>query len=80
MSRSKRKRPIFGNTTADSEKRDKVIYHRRFRRRVADALRESLQSGEDATFPLADEVGNQWLFDKDGKTYWSDAPEEEMRK
>ncbi len=80
MSRSRRKKPIFGNTSSDSEKQDKVIYHRRFRRRVADAIRESVQSGDEATFPVADEVGNQWRWDKDGKTYWGDAPESEMRK
>ena len=80
MSRSRRKKPIFGNTCASSEKRDKVIYHRRFRRRVADAIRESVQSGDEATFPLPDEVGDTWKWDKDGKSYWGDAEEKDLRK
>ena len=80
MSRSRRKKPIFGNTTSDSEKRDKVIYHRRYRRRVENAIRESLQSGDEATFPHPDEVGDTWTWNKDGKTYWKDAKKEDLRK
>jgi len=80
MSRSRRHSKIFGNTCSESEKRDKVIYHRRLRRRVADAIRKSVQSGDEATFPLPDEVGNQYLWAKDGKTYWRDAEEKDLRK
>ena len=63
MSRSRRKTPICGITTAESEKQDKRIANRRLRRRVRSALR----GDPDAPLPLLREVSNPWLMDKDGK-------------
>jgi hypothetical protein len=63
MSRSRRKTPIRGITTAQSEKQDKRIANRRLRRRVRSALRVD----PDAPLPLLREVSNPWRMDKDGK-------------
>jgi hypothetical protein len=63
MSRSRRKTPICGITTALSEKQDKRIANRRLRRRV----RFRLRVDPDAPLPLLREVSNPWLMDKDGK-------------
>jgi hypothetical protein len=63
MSRSRRKTPICGITTARSEKQDKRIANRRLRRRV----RSRLHVDPDAPLPLLREVSNPWLMDKDGK-------------
>jgi hypothetical protein len=62
MSRSRRKTPITGVTKSESDKRDKVLAHRRQRHRV----RTALASGrlEIATRRKA---GNLWSFAKDGK-------------
>jgi len=63
MSRSRRKTPICGITTAQSEKQDKRIANRRLRCRVRSALR----GDPDALLPLLREVSDPWLMDKDGK-------------
>jgi hypothetical protein len=64
MSRSHRKTPICGMTTAESEGKDKDIWHRRFRRTV----RQEIQAGSDQD-DLAHfrEASDPWSFDKDGK-------------
>lgn len=64
MSRSFRRSPFCGMTTAESEKKDKQLAHRRERRIVrqildSDPLRPVL--------PHRREVSNVWSFDKDGK-------------
>lgn len=64
MSRSRRKTPIFGMTTARSEERDKVQAHRDERRAVRAAI------AEDADLmPHTREVSDVWGFAKDGKRY-----------
>jgi len=63
MSRSRRKTPIIGWTTADSEKQDKRLANRRLRHRV----RQTLRVNPHAELPLLREVSNVWLMDKDGK-------------
>jgi hypothetical protein len=63
MSRSRRKTPICGITTAESEKKDKRIANRKLRRRV----RAALHADPDAPLPLLREVSDPWLMDKDGK-------------
>lgn len=65
MSRSRRKTPIFGITCAESEKRDKVIANRAFRR----AVRVAVAVGEDV-MPHIREVSDEWGFAKDGKRYY----------
>ena len=61
MSRSRRKNSICGWTCAESEKRDKQLANRAFRRRVKGAL----ITGR----PLPDrrEIREVYMFGKDGK-------------
>jgi len=61
MSRSYKKNPFTGITCTTSEKKDKRIANRRFRRRCDQALIR----GEE--MPLENEVSNIWDFSKDGK-------------
>ncbi|HST62298.1 MAG TPA: hypothetical protein VLK84_26580 [Longimicrobium sp.] len=63
MSRSRRKTPVAGITTSDSEKQDKRLANRRLRRRV----REILPAEPDGVLPALREVSSVWCFDKDGK-------------
>ncbi|WP_420128493.1 hypothetical protein [Longimicrobium sp.] len=63
MSRSRRRTPICGITTAKSEKKDKRIANRTLRRRV----RATLHGDPHAPLPLPREVSDPWLMDKDGK-------------
>jgi hypothetical protein len=62
MSRSRRKTPARGITTADSEKSDKVKAHRKLRR----AVRIAIDQNTDA-LPQEKEVSNKWTMAKDGK-------------
>jgi len=64
MSRSYNKNPIRGNTTADSEKKDKQIANRSFRRTSKQKIKNEKEP------PLVRENSNVWTFDKDGK-HWS---------
>ena len=61
MSRSYRKTPVTGTTTAPSEKWDKQKANRRFRRKVRVSTRHN------RIIPLIREISNVWSFDKDGK-------------
>jgi hypothetical protein len=55
---------------ARSEKTDKRLANRRLRRKIkTGALELRLR-----------EVSDIWGFEKDGKIYWRDLPEKEMRK
>jgi hypothetical protein len=63
MSRSRRKSPVRGITTSETEKRDKRIANRRLRR----AVRVRLSADPDDVFPALREVSSVWSFDKDGK-------------
>lgn len=74
MSRSRRKTPIFGITTAKSDKAFKQREHRRERT----AVRVSLAVGVD--IPGAKAFGNPWASEKDGKRYWRAAGLKDMRK
>ena len=78
MSRSRRKTPVCGITTAQSEKQDKRIANRRFRR----AIRQQMQAEPQVeVLPQRREVSDVWAMDKDGKTRFD--PEQhpkEMRK
>ena len=78
MARSKRKTPVFGNTTAVSEKENKRIANRA-ERRINKALLAG--SDDDSSLKSKREVSNVWGFDKDGKQRFD--PEKfpkEMRK
>ena len=75
MSRSKRKTPVRGNTTAASEKQSKLVANRKLRRLTNKALK-----GERETLPLLKEVSDRWNFEKDGKKYDPEFPEKDLRK
>ena len=67
MSRSKKRTPVCGMTGAASEKLDKRLYNRRYRRVCkqaihVDAARELL--------PLLREYSNVGAMDKDGKAWF----------
>lgn len=60
MSRSKRKTPVFGITTARTEKQDKRMANRKLRRKTR-------VDPENA--PALREVSDVWGFAKDGKKF-----------
>ena len=62
MSRSKRKTPIMGFTTAKSEKKDKRINNRKLRRKTKVAM-----LSEKEILPIMKEVSDPWMMQKDGK-------------
>lgn len=63
MSRSRRKTPIIGVTTAGSDKPFKTAEHRRERRSV----RATIKQLEEAPDPR--QFGNPWASEKDGKQW-----------
>lgn len=63
MSRSRRKTPVRGITTSDTEKQDKRSANRRLRRKV----RVALAVEPEGVLPALREVSCVWAFDKDGK-------------
>jgi NAD(P)H-nitrite reductase large subunit len=80
MSRSRRKTPILGTTTAESERYDKKTWHRAFRRAIKNLLSKPW---------LEEEIGNSndirnnssdWNMSKDGKTWYHNATDKDMRK
>jgi hypothetical protein len=75
MSRSKKKHNIGGVTTAPSERDDKNIWHRIFRRKNRAALNKA--DGEETVFVIEKEVSDPWRMDKDGKKF---NPTEEGRR
>jgi hypothetical protein len=77
MSRSHRKTPKFGFTSADSEKADKALAHRQERHAIKASL-DSALSPDGAKIPHKRSGG--WNFAKDGKG-WVDKPgPDRMRK
>lgn len=64
MSRSWKKRPITGSTTAESDKAYKQAEHQRERA----AAKIAIGQGEQPTPARA--YGNPWFSEKDGKQYW----------
>lgn len=68
MSRSFRKTPIVGNTTARSEKHDKKEWHQRHRHAVRQKLRtiDDLDEYQDIDIR---ESSNPWSMSKDGRHY-----------
>lgn len=64
MSRSRKKNPWCGHTKAKSEKRDKVMSHRRIRK----ATKMAIASDSDPqVLPHEKELSSVWLYSKDGK-------------
>lgn len=75
MSRSRKKSPFIGNTTAETEKPDKKQSHKRHRKQVKQRLNAIIQHQLDedelleleAELPMIEEISNPWDFAKDGK-------------
>lgn len=65
MSRSRKKNPITGMTTAETEKEYKRQEHQRERAGVRAALADFDAEGE--ALPHPKEFGNPWAGPKDGK-------------
>lgn len=78
MSRSRRKTPIFGNTTAKSDAEWKVKAARKLRHQVTQHLESTLDGDRFAGKRW--DVENPWSSDKDGKRYWVRAKPKDMRK
>ena len=66
MSRSRKKTSIGGITTAVSEKQDKRIYNRRYRR----VCKQSLHIDHQQELPILKEYSNPWCMNKDGKKWF----------
>lgn len=78
MSRSRKRTPIAGITTAKSEKDDKRLANRRIRSRVKVAL---ASRPEDDLLPTRRELSNPWTMAKDGKIWLDpDLYADELRK
>lgn len=75
MSRSRKKHPITGFTTADSDKSFKQQEHSRERAAIRDALRTDKE-----VLPHPKGFGDPWDSEKDGKLYWKLNPEKAKRK
>ena len=78
MSRSRRKTPIFGNTSAKSDHIWKKSVARRLRHRVRQHLAATLDSDRFAGRPW--DLDSDWSSEKDGKHWWAKAGPKNMRK
>jgi hypothetical protein len=73
MSRSFKKSPVSGWTTAMSEKKDKRLANRRLRKASGERIGRYMKNDLDAlVMPMLREVSNVWGFSKDGKHYVTD--------
>lgn len=75
MSRSYRKTPIFGITTAESEKEDKKLWHKSFRTKAKNQLKEkTLRNDIEELDTIIDvheyDVSNSFAMDKEVKKYY----------
>lgn len=70
MSRSKRKNPILGITTAKTEAPEKAQWHRRHRHEERARL---IAAGEEYVARSHREYSDPWSMEKDGKKYWGAA-------
>lgn len=75
MSRSRKKTPIIGMTTTDTEKKDKRQANRKLRVAVRNAI-----VGDEEVMPELREVSDVWTFSKDGKQWVGHARTEWLRK
>ena len=76
MSRSRKKTNRGGATTAPSEKDNKKLWHKIFRRKNRTALKKA--DKEETIFVTKKEVSDPWKMDKDGKSVKTS--EKEKRK
>lgn len=72
MSRSRRKTPIVGHTTCRSERKDKKLWHQRWRTHERAALASAAPGDLDAHQTLREnQISNVGSMGKDGRSYWS---------
>jgi hypothetical protein len=67
MSRSHKKHPFIGTTSAKSEKKDKRIVNRQVRHKVNQALKYPDKFDENALYLKKEDISDIWDFAKDGK-------------
>lgn len=73
--KSVRRTKRFGITTAQSEKQDKRLANRRFRRQATLAVLAEREPPH-----RIEETSNVYSFAKDGRQYWAKAQPKDMRK
>lgn len=78
MSRSRKKNPITGITTAETEKLFKQQEHQRERANTRTALANLDPEGD--VLPHPKQFGNPWAGPKDGKQIWTVNPQKAKRK
>jgi hypothetical protein len=78
MSRSCRKTPISGITSAESDHRWKAMASRKLRHRVKQVLEATLDGDRFAGKRW--DLVNPWSSEKDGKHYWRTPDAKFMRK
>ena len=76
MGKSYRKTKIFG-CAGGSDKKDKRLCNRALRKKVREQLK---QEDYDKPFPIKQEIIDEYSMTNDGKHYWKDAKDEDMRK
>jgi len=67
MSRSYKKTPVLGNTTAKSNKPFKKIENRRRRKNISQKLNVN-NLEENVALPAEKQFGNEWYSPRDGKS------------
>ena len=88
MSRSNKRTPICGMTTAESEKQDKRLANRSLRRKSRAVLKTSAsgpaelvaEQNNSLVLPTIREVSNVYTFDKDGKQWLNNPDPKDLRK
>lgn len=78
MSRSRKKHPITGITTAETEKEFKQQEHQRERARVRTALANF--DADEEVLPHPKQFGDPWNGPKDGKVIWTEDQEKAKKK
>lgn len=77
MSRSRRKNPCAGITTARSDKPFKVQEHRAERRVARQVVKSSCDDSDPRLFAA---YGDPWRAPKDGKQWWDSCDAKFLRK
>jgi hypothetical protein len=78
MSHSRKKNIAGGYTTSTSEKDDKRLWHRAFRRENRILAKIQILQEDEITFPVVREKSDPWSMAKDGKRFYF--TETEIRK
>lgn len=79
MSRSRRKTPVYGYSTAESEAADKHIWHRRWRAHERDRL-STLPTDFEHMTTLRNEVSCRSVMAKDGRCWFGWKQQEQQAK